>query len=159
MSRSPSPSIRDVLVEKAVETSTIAKHALLSGGYVFSTIDRNIPPEYGTTVSWLYPLHGILYFASHPTLYRSVAGTLYSSIIMSVSVVLGMFVFTYLPQAAFCALFAGPLGFIAAVPLVLGESYAIVTVISKAFYLGRIQDEICMIIFVLSRTVALTEPM
>jgi len=121
--RSSSPSIKDIVVKKVTETSLIAQGALLSGG-------------------WIYPLHGILYFASHPALYRSVAGTLYSSIIMSVSVVLGMFVFTYLPQAAFCALFAGPLGFIAAVPLVLGESYAIVTGISKVFYLGRIQDEI-----------------
>jgi hypothetical protein len=37
MTRSPSPNVRDIIVEKVVETSTMAKHAVLSGGYVFST--------------------------------------------------------------------------------------------------------------------------
>lgn len=54
-----------------------------------------------------------------------------------------MFVFTYLPQVAFCALFSGPLAFVAAAAMVLGESYALISVFSKAFFLTRAQDNIC----------------
>lgn len=80
---------------------------------------------------------------------------------MAASVTVAMFVFTYvsltsykgthklmmyliqLPQAAFCSLFTGPLGFIAAIPLVLSESFVIVTFLAKFMYLGKIHDELC----------------
>jgi hypothetical protein len=54
-----------------------------------------------------------------------------------------MFTFTYLPQVAFCALFTGPLAFVAAIPLVLGESYAIISLVSKMFFVTQAQDDIC----------------
>ena len=110
---------------------------------------------------WIYPIRGILYFVSHPSLYRSISDVLIKCILGSVGVVVGMFVLTYLPQVAILAVVSGPLAFIgcvctahmtlgiltpyidSAVPLVLGESYAIILFGSKIFFLGEAQDRIC----------------
>jgi len=47
-----------------------------------------------------------------------------------------MFFLTYLPQVAVLAFVSGPLAFIAAVPLVLGESYVLIMFFTKGFLLG-----------------------
>lgn len=53
-----------------------------------------------------------------------------------------MFIFTYLPQAAVLALFNGPLAFVTAVPLVLGESSTIILLLAKAFWLTPVLDNL-----------------
>jgi len=113
----------DILVQKVKETSVIAQDAVTSGG-------------------WLYPLKGIAYFATHPSLYKSIAPMLKKSLFISVGVITAMFIFTYLPQVALCALFTGPLAFIAAATLVMGESYAIILFIMKGFMFGQAHDQI-----------------
>ncbi|KAL1683497.1 hypothetical protein EV122DRAFT_201305 [Schizophyllum commune] len=111
------------VISELKEASTLAKDVALSGGY-------------------LYPLHGIYYFATHPSLYRSVAPVIYKTLLTSAGVTAGMFFFTYLPQVAFCAFFSGPLAFVAAAVMVLGESYAIILTVTKTFLLGTAQDKL-----------------
>lgn len=116
--------ILSILTETLAEASVILRDVVISG-------------------AWWYPLHGVLYFISHPSLYRSVAPTLGKALVTSVGITGGMFFFTYLPQVAFCALFSGPFALATAALMVLGESYALITVVSKAFFLGQAQDRIC----------------
>ena len=112
------------VITELKEASTLAKDVALSGGY-------------------LYPLHGIYYFTTHPSLYRSVAPVIYKTLLTSAGVTAGMFFLTYLPQVAFCAFFSGPLAFVAAAVMVLGESYAIILTVTKTFLLGTAQDKLC----------------
>jgi hypothetical protein len=44
--------------------------------------------------------------------------------------------------AAFMCIFSGPLGFITAIPLILGEAAALTTIIAKAFYLGPALEDL-----------------
>ncbi|KAJ3981474.1 hypothetical protein F5890DRAFT_1417604 [Lentinula detonsa] len=113
----------DVLQRTIISSITIVKDAILSG-------------------AWIYPIHGVVYFISHPSLYRSVQPVLTKCLLISAGITAGMFVFTYLPQVAFCAIFSGPLAFAAAGIMVLGESYALVVMVTKMFILEDAQDKI-----------------
>lgn len=94
--------------------------------------------------TWIYPVSGVIYVATHPALYRAVFPVLLKCLMLSVGITLGMFLFTYLPQVALCTLFSGPiLSWAAAALLVLSESYAMILFFSKALYLDRAQAMIC----------------
>ncbi|KAF9070707.1 hypothetical protein BDP27DRAFT_1382711 [Rhodocollybia butyracea] len=111
-------------LQKLITSSlTIVKDALLSGAFI-------------------YPIHGLLYFISHPSLYRSVQPVLTKCLLVSGGITGAMFTFTYLPQVAFCAIFSGPLAFGAAAIMVLGESYALVLLVTKMFILEEAQNKI-----------------
>ncbi|ESK96821.1 hypothetical protein Moror_6617 [Moniliophthora roreri MCA 2997] len=105
------------------DLSSTAREALLSG-------------------TWIYPVQGLLYFIAHPSLYHSVAPVLGKSILVSLGITAGMFVFTYLPQVAFCAIFSGPLAFLPAAVMVLGESYVLISLVTKIFFLEAAKDKI-----------------
>lgn len=96
---------------------------------------------------------GIIYFLRHPELFQSVKPIIYKSALLSAAVVIAMFVFTYLPQVALLAFVTGPLGtsspsgplttvadantaFIAAIPVVLTESWVLVTFLTKTLYVS-----------------------
>lgn len=96
------------------------------------------------STTWFYPLLGIYYFATHRSLYETAKPVLVKVITTSVGITIGLFVFTFLPQLAFCAMFSGPLAFIPAIIMVLGEAYILVTFVSKAFFLGPAQDALCL---------------
>jgi len=96
-----------------------------------------------TSGAWAYPLLGISYTASHPSLYQSVLPVLSKALMTSVGITGAMFFFTFLPQLAVCALVTGPFAFIPATVLVLAESYALITFVSRAFFLNEAQDKIC----------------
>jgi hypothetical protein len=93
--------------------------------------------------AWYYPLLGVHYVASHPTLYKAVYPILTKALITSVGITGALFFFTWLPQLALCAVLTGPLAFIPATLMVLAESYLLVTFISRAFFLSEAQDKIC----------------
>ncbi|KAF9257810.1 hypothetical protein L218DRAFT_975109 [Marasmius fiardii PR-910] len=93
--------------------------------------------------AWIYPVHGVLYLATHPSIYHSVVPVVGKCLVVSLGITAGMFVFTYIPQLAFCAIFSGPLAFFPAAVMVLGESYVLSTVVTRTFFLGAIQDKIC----------------
>ncbi|KAJ6547190.1 hypothetical protein B0H19DRAFT_1164389 [Mycena capillaripes] len=129
MSSSPTTSRVVAAVEQqAVEILTISRDAVLSGG-------------------WWYPLHGVWYFISHASLYRSIFPVIVKTLLTALGITVALFTFTYLPQVAFCALFSGPLAFATAALFVLGEAYAVIMFVSKAFFLGRAQDQLFNAVF------------
>ncbi len=114
----------DTLQSLITSSLSTVRSAILSGAYI-------------------YPIHGILHFISHPSLYRSVAPVLMKCVLVSGGITIGMFVFTYLPHVAFCAIFSGPLAYAAAALMVLGESYALLVLVTKMFLLEDAQEKIC----------------
>ncbi|KAJ6513786.1 hypothetical protein C8R47DRAFT_962430 [Mycena vitilis] len=114
--------------QQLVDVATVGRDAVLSGG-------------------WWYPVQGVLYFVSHASLYRSIFPVILKTLLTAFGITLGLFVFTYLPQVAFCALFSGPFAFATAALLVLGEAYALIMFVSKAFFLGRAQDQLFNAVF------------
>jgi hypothetical protein len=93
--------------------------------------------------AWAYPVLGITYLASHASLYKAVGPVVTKALLTSAGITIGMFVFTYLPQVALCAIVTGPLAFIPAAIMVLAESYVLASVVSKTFFLSEAQDKIC----------------
>ena len=91
----------------------------------------------------MYPVYGIVYLGTHPTLYRAVAPIFGKCILVSLGITAGLFVFTYIPQLALCALFSGPLAFIPAAIMVLGEAYFLSSLVTRVFFIGAAQDTIC----------------
>ncbi|KAJ8078408.1 hypothetical protein AAF712_012081 [Marasmius tenuissimus] len=95
-----------------------------------------------TSGTWIYPVYGIVYLGSHPSLYRAVAPVVGKCILVSLGITAGLFVFTWLPQLAFCALFSGPLAFLPATIMVLGEAYFLSSLVARNFFIGPAQDQI-----------------
>ena len=103
--------------------------------------------------SWLYPLkarttslwqyhansnQGIIYFASHRFLYPLLRARLLPSLFLSVFVFTNLFLWTYLPQVAFLAIFHGRrLAWINGAFLVLGEGAAITALLFEAFFVDE----------------------
>ncbi|RDB21557.1 Outer spore wall protein RRT8 [Hypsizygus marmoreus] len=114
---------KEILNEQFSATVVIAREAATSGG-------------------WWYPFQGMVYFIAHPSLYRAIAPILLKCTLTALAVTAGLFIFAYLPQVAFCALFSGPFAVITAAVMVLGEAYALTLIVAKAFFLGQAQDQI-----------------
>lgn len=69
----------------------------------------------------LYPILGIWFFIIHPTFWSLFKTRLLPLLFVSLLVYTLLFMFTFLPQAAFLAIFHGPAAFVSAAFLVLGE--------------------------------------
>jgi len=117
-------SVKDTLSDHLLEITSLSRDALLSN-------------------AWSYPIIGVTYLVAHPALYKSVAPVLFKAVVTSVGITGTLFFFTYLPQVAFCALFSGPFAFVTAALMVLGEAYALVSIVSKTLFLNAAQDRIC----------------
>lgn len=85
--------------------------------------------------SYLYPIKGIFYFLTHRELWKPLASKIIPYVGLYGSVVGPMFFFTYLPQLAIMVFVNGPLAVFTTVLLVLNESAAIVSIISRGFLL------------------------
>jgi len=85
--------------------------------------------------SYLYPIKGIVYFATHKSLWKPLLSKLAPTVALSVGVVTSMFAFTYLPQLAVLVFVNGPLAVVTTVLLILSESATIISVISRNFLL------------------------
>lgn len=84
-----------------------------------------------------YP-QGIYYFFAHPFLYPLLRARLIPCLLLSLFVLSNLFVWTYLPQAAFLAIFHGrDLAWINGAFLVLGEGAAIVALLFEAFFVDE----------------------
>lgn len=116
-------SIVDTARRELTEALTLTQEAVVSG-------------------AWAYPILGVSYVASHPSLYKAVGPVLTKALVTSVGITAGLFFFTYLPQLALCAIFTGPLAFIPAAIMVLAESYVLVSLVSRTFFLNEAQDKI-----------------
>ncbi|KAF8523751.1 hypothetical protein BU17DRAFT_74925 [Hysterangium stoloniferum] len=94
-----------------------------------------------TSKTYIYPLLGVAYFLSHPSLYPPLASRIIQCMLLTAVVTSTMFFVTYIPQAAVLTLVNGPFGSISAIALVLSESTTITTFIAKAFLLdGALTD-------------------
>ncbi|CAN8100594.1 unnamed protein product [Discula destructiva] len=85
--------------------------------------------------SYLYPVKGIVYFFSHRSLWRPFWEKLGPTLALSVSVVAGMFAFTYLPQLALMVFVDGPVAVLSTCLLVLSESSTIINMVAKTWIL------------------------
>ncbi|KAL8674660.1 MAG: hypothetical protein Q9168_000968 [Polycauliona sp. 1 TL-2023] len=80
-------------------------------------------------------LEGIIYFARHPFLYPLLRARLIPCVLLSAFVLTNLFLWTYLPQVAFLAIFHGrQLAFLNATFLVLGEAAAITALLFECFF-------------------------
>ncbi|KIS02302.1 hypothetical protein L804_00563 [Cryptococcus deuterogattii 2001/935-1] len=87
--------------------------------------------------AWIYPLLGILYLFSHPTLIRPLLPVIIKGILMSAGVVTALFAFAYLPQVAVLAVISGPLAFALAIPLILGEAFVVVMFLTRGILVAQ----------------------
>lgn len=85
--------------------------------------------------AYLYPIKGLVYFATCPSIWKPLARQLGPYLLLSVSVVVAMFFFTYLPQLAILIFVNGPLAVFTTVILILNESATIVNVVSRNWLL------------------------
>ncbi|EAA35618.2 hypothetical protein GE21DRAFT_451 [Neurospora crassa] len=83
--------------------------------------------------SYLYPIKGIFYFLSHRSLWKPLLKKLAPIVTLSVGVVTGMFFFTYVPQLALMTFVNGPLAVLTTAVLVLNESSAVISFLSRNF--------------------------
>ena len=78
-------------------------------------------------------LQGIYYFAAHPFLYPLLRARLLPCFLLSIFILSILFVWTYIPQVLFLAVFHGSLAWVNGAFLVLSEGAAIVALLFEAF--------------------------
>ncbi|KAL8928610.1 MAG: hypothetical protein Q9208_001844 [Pyrenodesmia sp. 3 TL-2023] len=84
------------------------------------------------------PGSGIIYFIGHPFLYPLLRARLLPSLLLSILVFTTLFLWTYLPQVAFLAIFHGRhLAWINGAFLVLGEGAAVTALLFEAFFVDE----------------------
>ena len=83
--------------------------------------------------AYLYPLHGLAYFASHRALQKPFLAALLPSVGLGLATTVALFALLYLPQAAALAFTQGPFAAVSAALLVLNESAAVTTFLGKNF--------------------------
>ncbi|KAL4892971.1 hypothetical protein BDV59DRAFT_208115 [Aspergillus ambiguus] len=86
--------------------------------------------------AYLYPIKGLIYFATHRPLWRPLLSQAGQTIALGLGVTTGMFFFTYVPQMTLMVFTSGPLlaPFSAAL-LVLSESSTITNFLARSFVL------------------------
>ncbi|OJJ47536.1 hypothetical protein ASPZODRAFT_63075 [Penicilliopsis zonata CBS 506.65] len=80
---------------------------------------------------------GIVYFASHRFLWPLFRARLLPIILLSLFIYTLLFLFAYLPQVAFLAIFQGATAWVSGAVLVLGEGAAIVAALFEAFFVDE----------------------
>jgi hypothetical protein len=80
-------------------------------------------------------LQGIIYFFTHPGLWKPLRAKLIPYLTLYSGVLGSMFFFTYLPQVAILTFVNGPLAIFTTILLILNESATITSLISKNFLL------------------------
>ncbi|KAI1463563.1 uncharacterized protein F4812DRAFT_243885 [Daldinia caldariorum] len=89
-----------------------------------------------------YPLQGIYYFLRHPAYYPLFLGRLLPLSIISFLVYTILFMFAFLPQYAFLAIFHGWGAWINAVVLVLGEGLVIIQGLFEGFFVDECRVDV-----------------
>jgi len=96
---------------------------------------KSLVNEAAKSGSYMYPIKGIFYFLAHKELWKPLASKLIPYLSLYAGVIGPMFFFTYLPQLAIMVFVNGPLAVFTTVLLVLNESAAVVSIISKSLLL------------------------
>ncbi|KAI1826373.1 hypothetical protein F4861DRAFT_537219 [Xylaria intraflava] len=112
----------------------------------FSPPMRSLERPYGyvyrALVAASYPLRGISYFLRHPAFYPLFLSRLLPLSIISVLVYLILFIFAFLPQFAFLAIFHGRAAWLNAVVLVLGEGLVIIQGLFEGFFVDECRVDV-----------------
>ncbi|KAJ7340655.1 hypothetical protein DFH08DRAFT_963519 [Mycena albidolilacea] len=95
------------------------------------------PKEIFVTSAYLYPFKGIYFCLRHRYLWPLLRARFIPCLILSIIVLPTLFIFAYLPQVAFLAIFQGNLAWFNAVFLVLGEAAAIIALLFEAFFVDE----------------------
>ncbi|KAL2822155.1 hypothetical protein BDW59DRAFT_173963 [Aspergillus cavernicola] len=91
--------------------------------------------------AYLYPFKGILHLLTHPALYTPLKSILLKTLVSGISITTTLFIFTYIPQTTFMALFSGPFAPLSAALLVLAEASAVTSFVARAFLMrGALLD-------------------
>ncbi|KAF1848372.1 uncharacterized protein K460DRAFT_308556 [Cucurbitaria berberidis CBS 394.84] len=109
---------------------------------------RNIPkvvvrPAWDNIVAVTYLIKGIVFFIAHPFLYPLLKARLIPAILLSTFILSNLFIWTFLPQVAFLALFhkTGS-AWVNGTFLVLGEGAAVVAILFESFLVDESQVDI-----------------
>ncbi|RPD59082.1 hypothetical protein L226DRAFT_465698 [Lentinus tigrinus ALCF2SS1-7] len=87
------------------------------------------------SLSWLWPVRGILFSIMHPEIILSVRHALLKSLVAS-AVIFGVLAFfTFVPQMAILAIFTGPLAPIIALIVVGAESILLISFLGRALFI------------------------
>ncbi|KAJ7111851.1 hypothetical protein C8R44DRAFT_985323 [Mycena epipterygia] len=100
------------------------------------------PKEIFVTSSYLYPFKGVYFCLRHRYLWPVLRARFIPCLLLSIVVLPTLFIFTYLPQVAFLAIFQGELAWFNAVFLVLGEAAAVIALLFEAFFVDHALVEI-----------------
>ncbi|KAJ7067468.1 hypothetical protein C8F01DRAFT_1247832 [Mycena amicta] len=95
------------------------------------------PREIFVTSAYLYPLKGFYFCMRHTFMWPLFRTRFIPCLVVSLIVLPTLFIFTYLPQVAFLAIFQGNLAWFNAVFLVLGEAAAIIALLFEAFFVDE----------------------
>jgi len=96
---------------------------------------KDLVSDAAKSQSYLYPIKGIFYFASLPTIWKPLLKQVLPTVGISIAVVSLMFLFTYLPQVSILVFVNGPLAVFTTVLLILNESSTIIDFIAKNWLL------------------------
>ncbi|KAJ7168789.1 hypothetical protein C8R46DRAFT_239582 [Mycena filopes] len=100
------------------------------------------PKEIFVTSAYWYPFRGFWFCLRHPFLWPLLRARFLPCLLISIVVLPTLFIFTYLPQVAFLAIFQGHFAWFNAVFLVLGEATAIITLLFESFFVDETLVEI-----------------
>ncbi|KAF1916267.1 hypothetical protein BDU57DRAFT_448295 [Ampelomyces quisqualis] len=109
---------------------------------------QNIPkvvlrPTWENVVACSYLLKGIVFFIAHPFLYPLLKARILPAFFLSAFIIVNLFVWTYLPQVAFLALFhKNGSAWVNGTFLVLGEGAAVVAILFESFLADESQVDI-----------------
>ena len=82
-------------------------------------------------------MQGFIYFVSHKAFWPLFKARLLPIVLLSIFILANLFIWTYLPQVAFLAIFHGPAAWLNATFLVLGEGAAIVSLLFEAAFVDE----------------------
>ncbi|KAI8939115.1 hypothetical protein NX059_004950 [Plenodomus lindquistii] len=109
---------------------------------------HNVPrvvvrPTWDNVVAATYLIKGVIFFVAHPFLYPLLKARLLPAFLLSTFVLLNLFLWTFLPQVAFLALFhkTGS-AWVNGTFLVLGEGAAVVALLFESFLVDEAQVDI-----------------
>lgn len=120
---STTESVSNIVRERAIHTTEVSKEAVVSRSY-------------------FYPPLGALYLLYHPQLWPPVLERIVPCALLSIGVLVPMFIFTYIPQAAILTFMNGPAGPFNAAALVLSESSVLINLIARSFFLEKTLTDI-----------------
>jgi len=95
------------------------------------------PKEIFVTSAYWYPFKGVYFCLTHRFLWPLLRARFIPCLLISIVVLPLLFIFTYLPQVAFLAIFQGHLAWFNAVFLVLGEGAVIIALLFEAFFVDE----------------------